>query len=550
MEEHNEHLVRRDIFEKPLDCGGEDHVSALLADQDLSKNRSIFVDAGFNEEQIQMDSTLGQSSQTKDTQTSTDDIGPKCEINEIPLSTGDEEKKMLTKRKRRIPVILTSLGQTKLPGMDKRRLSLQLPSQSDKEVDQCLRRLSNVDLSCSPHQEGLPGEARSCVQQNEVLASGQLHLLPKPPESKPFRSHSASRIPIQRSRSTPPPTERPSAQLNLTPQDTIPENEFRSSKQRPEDWITRRGQSCRLERSCREERQTVLSQGERGRTGPRGKAPDKRRASTAGMASLYAGHPRARRSLSFSAGCRDLTYRSALSKDRTTTGANTRGSQDRTGSKEMIITGGSRGKDGTGSTGTPADGLRNLNFELRDQVTRLRAQLDAQKGSIRQVQWQKVLDVRQARQQEQQRLWTALEDLRQKLGQEKTKEVEQMREHLTAKAESDLQKLTRHKDAEIFKLKQELVSKESMLKRVLNDERKARLGLTSDSHKTKLLDELKALRQEKKVLEESLHSASSAQRAFSDGLRKHSERRESEVSKVKRDMQVEVKGLVSNLMDK
>ncbi|RUS77711.1 hypothetical protein EGW08_014523 [Elysia chlorotica] len=477
-----------------------------------------------------------------------------------------EENADTCKKKSGIPTIITDPAHLSLHALENRRLSPQTQSRSDKDVDQCRRRLSKVDIS-RPMQRRRLSETAACMQQNTPPSPSQLSLWPKPPEGRPPRSPSGSRIPVQRSRSTPPLRQRPTSQPRLPPQATIPEYEPQSMD-RTSEGINRKGNQSlasaenhppedvdgQLGKKAIE--RNISAHRERGRTGPRGNGSNKRRASTTGVTPHSSVAPRARRSLSFSAESqvRSRTLNQpAILTDRTgvagvdqskelAPASGGRGRVDQ--SKELAPASGGRGREAPGSTTTPADGLRTLNLELRDQVTRLRARLDAQKGSIRQVQWQKVLDVRQARQQEQQRLWTALEELRQKLGQEKARELEQIREHLTAKAESDLQKLARHKDAEIFKLKQELTSKESMLKRVLNDDRKTRFGSASDTHKTKLLDELKALRQEKKELEDSLDSASSAQRTFSDGLRKCSERRESEVSKVKRDMQVEVKGLV------
>ncbi|GFO30637.1 Janus kinase and microtubule-interacting protein 1 [Plakobranchus ocellatus] len=456
--------------------------------------------------------------------------------NEIAVTTSASELSpdvsKLCKSHGNVPTVQLTSCESSPPETSPRRLSLQ----PDREVDQCRRRLSNVDIS-SQHRH-LTESNLPPIQQN-LGQCRNLSLSPKPPDGKPSRSPPSSRIPIYRSRSTPPQRrQNTSKQSSKHGQEINPVGVEDEITLQEEDNAKRNVGDVALSGKLK----PIFM--ERGRSGPKSSGQDRRRASAATVRPPCVVPPRARRSLSFSHGPEAHLgiYSQAVLQDRTLSIDDQSKTNEIIG-KETSLSAGGRVKDCVGSSGSSADSLRTLNVELRDQVTRLRARLDAQRGSIRQVQWQKVLDVRQARQQEQKRLWTALEELRQKLGQEKAREVEQMREHLTAKAESDMQKLTRHKDAEIFKLKQELISKESILKRVLNDERKVRLGLMPDSHKTKLLDELKALRQEKRTLEESLESASCAQRAFSDGLRKHSERRESEVSKVRREMQLEVKGL-------
>ncbi|KAI8793022.1 golgin subfamily B member 1 isoform X6 [Biomphalaria glabrata] len=191
------------------------------------------------------------------------------------------------------------------------------------------------------------------------------------------------------------------------------------------------------------------------------------------------------------------------------------------------------------------ENLRTVNLDLRDQVSKLRYQMEAQKGKLKHILWQKVLDIRKIRQLEQKKLMEALNDQRDKLDRERSRDLESLRGQLTIKAESDLQKYARHKDTEINKLRMELASKENMLQRLLGDNRHARLKLNIDDRKSKLVYEIKALRRQKKELEDSLSSASSAERAFSDDIRRHSQSFELEISRVKRQSQFETNQLPS-----
>ncbi|XP_055882722.1 golgin subfamily B member 1-like isoform X4 [Biomphalaria glabrata] len=196
------------------------------------------------------------------------------------------------------------------------------------------------------------------------------------------------------------------------------------------------------------------------------------------------------------------------------------------------------------------ENLRTVNLDLRDQVSKLRYQMEAQKGKLKHILWQKVLDIRKIRQLEQKKLMEALNDQRDKLERERSRDLESLRGQLTIKAESDLQKYARHKDTEINKLRMELASKENMLQRLLGDNRHARLKLNIDDRKSKLVYEIKALRRQKKELEDSLSSASSAERAFSDDIRRHSQSFELEISRVKRQSQFETNQLIEQLKNK
>ncbi|KAK0053985.1 golgin subfamily B member 1-like isoform X6 [Biomphalaria pfeifferi] len=191
------------------------------------------------------------------------------------------------------------------------------------------------------------------------------------------------------------------------------------------------------------------------------------------------------------------------------------------------------------------ENLRTVNLDLRDQVSKLRYQMEAHKGKLKHILWQKVLDIRKIRQLEQRKLMEALNDQREKLDRERSRDLESLRSQLTIKAESDQQKYARHKDTELNKLRMELASKENMLQRLLGDNRHARLKLNIDDRKSKLVYEIKALRRQKKELEDSLSSASSAERAFSDDIRRHSQSFELEISRVKRQAQFETNQLVS-----
>ena len=84
-----------------------------------------------------------------------------------------------------------------------------------------------------------------------------------------------------------------------------------------------------------------------------------------------------------------------------------------------------------------------------------------------------------------------------------------------------------------------------MIHRLLGESRSARLRLQIDCRKSRLADELRELREEKRSLTDELENASEAERNHAHQLRKTSESFEMEISRVRREAAIEVKNLVS-----
>ncbi|KAL8598348.1 hypothetical protein ACOMHN_047669 [Nucella lapillus] len=210
------------------------------------------------------------------------------------------------------------------------------------------------------------------------------------------------------------------------------------------------------------------------------------------------------------------------------------------------------GGEGAGSRGagdgpaavaeSSAEGIKSLNCELREHLTRLRSQLEQQKGAAgKSVHWQKVLDARAIRQQEQEKATQALHDLRAKHEREKARELALLRDSLVQKYEGELHKRHRHKEAEITKLRLELSSKEGVIRRLICESRRTSLRSSIDGHKNRLIHELSELRAAKKELEGLLELARSAHRNHSDELRRQEDTLQAEIARVRRDSQGEIR---------
>lgn len=195
---------------------------------------------------------------------------------------------------------------------------------------------------------------------------------------------------------------------------------------------------------------------------------------------------------------------------------------------------------GTSSVGN----LRFINDELRNHVTKLRNQLEAEKGNLKQAHRQKVLEIKNVREQEQKKALATIIELKKKFHEEKIREVENAKESLTQKFETEKSKAVKLKDTEMLKVKQELDVKEKMLNKLLAQSN-ANKG-SSDTGKAKLLDELSELRSTKRQLEESLSQATVVEKHHSENLRKLCDSYESELVRVRRDSHLEIRQLVSS----
>ncbi|XP_076472197.1 uncharacterized protein LOC143301638 isoform X3 [Babylonia areolata] len=197
-----------------------------------------------------------------------------------------------------------------------------------------------------------------------------------------------------------------------------------------------------------------------------------------------------------------------------------------------------------------AEGIKSLNCELQEHLTRLRSQLEQHRGSVKSAHWQKVLDARAIRQHEQQKAAHALHELRAKHEREKAHELALLRDSLVQRYEGELHKLHRHKEAELTKLRLELDGKEGAIRRLIGESRRTSLRTTVDGHKSRLIEEVGQLRQAKKELEGLLDMARSAERSHGDELRRREESLQAELAQVRRDAQGEVRQLIEQLKSK
>ena len=199
----------------------------------------------------------------------------------------------------------------------------------------------------------------------------------------------------------------------------------------------------------------------------------------------------------------------------------------------------------------------NVSVDLSDQVKearslyqRLRAELEAERKTVRQLRRDKSYEVQQARDQEQHRATVALNDLRTKLHQERLADLEDLKTSLMRRCETDLQRAMRQKDAHIQRLERDLLKCQEQMSNNTNSQRglsTSARGAFESERISKLLEEVKQLKSEKKSAEEAASKAAEAERKMAQEMLRLKEKHKAEMNKALKDADSEIKRLVSQM---
>ncbi len=181
----------------------------------------------------------------------------------------------------------------------------------------------------------------------------------------------------------------------------------------------------------------------------------------------------------------------------------------------------------------------------KEMKAKLQAELDAERKLVKQLRREKQYEVQQARDQEQNKATVALKDLRAKLHQEKHRELEIQKEALNRKYDLDLQKVTKQKDAELQKMQGDLRKSQDELNQVTKRGLSGAARGAFEAERSKLLQEVKELRSGKRQLEDTLRTVSAADKQKAHELRRLQEGIKSDISKARKEADIEIRRLVS-----
>lgn len=178
---------------------------------------------------------------------------------------------------------------------------------------------------------------------------------------------------------------------------------------------------------------------------------------------------------------------------------------------------------------------------LRAAIVHLRSDLDAEKKCVRRLRREKTYEVQLAREQERNKAAMSLKEMVARLHQEKEQETENLR----CKHKADIVKVVKQKDKEVTKIKKDLGKcqddlKEEIFRRGLSTSARAAFEL----ERSKLLQDIKELSASRKQMEDALSSALEAEKQRTNELRLLQETSRTEIAKVNRDANTEIKRLV------
>jgi len=189
--------------------------------------------------------------------------------------------------------------------------------------------------------------------------------------------------------------------------------------------------------------------------------------------------------------------------------------------------------------------------DVKSIVAQLRAELDEERKTCKQLRREKAFEVQRIRDEEQTKASVQIKDLMTKLHLEKQQEVELQKEQVKCKLEADMRKVAKLKDQEIKKLKQDLSRcqdelKEEVTKRGLSTSARG----TFELERNKLLQEVKELNASKKQTESALQLALDSVKHKNLEIRQLQDSCKLELTKVEKEANIEVKKLLEELKTK
>jgi len=217
--------------------------------------------------------------------------------------------------------------------------------------------------------------------------------------------------------------------------------------------------------------------------------------------------------------------------------------------KKSVTSSPSSSSMATATTTTGLDSDLPLQQQLRDTVARLSGELATERDLRRE---QSHTYQRNAEQQAT-KANLAAKEFRAKLLAENKRELDLQRETLQRKHEQELSKATRARESEVSKLRAEVDKTRAQLAEFSGN---GNSGLSShtrhafEAERSRLTAESQELRGQKRRLEDLVRTAQAAQRQIASELRQIKDVHAAEISKTRREVDIEVKKLLEELKSK
>merc|ERR1712142_292587 len=197
-------------------------------------------------------------------------------------------------------------------------------------------------------------------------------------------------------------------------------------------------------------------------------------------------------------------------------------------------------------------GVRASNEKHRTEIKRLKKDLEAERRNIKELIVLHQGDLRQVRQQEQDRAQALLNDLKTKLNHDKTTELSKQKEKLTKDHEIELLKMAKEHQDDIWRMSTDKKKEKEQIVKNLWDSKK-----TEDQKHSALLTELGKVTQElhdvrgeKLRLELELGSLTKSDKQKTQDLKRLAEEHEREMLKIRTENKKEVKRIMEEVRSK
>eukprot|EP00795_Rhopilema_esculentum_P015196 gene15196-6393_t len=202
------------------------------------------------------------------------------------------------------------------------------------------------------------------------------------------------------------------------------------------------------------------------------------------------------------------------------------------------------------SSNSPSN-LKRTNDELRQHVSRLKAELDVERAKSRQIHRDKVADIKKLKDEYDKEKFIVQGSVVDKMKGEHEFEMKKLRETLQKEKEIEIKQILRFKDEELRTTKKMMAEDKEFSLKEQDDRLKRELGSKAkdgnNETENKLRQELNECRRQKVHIEEALKQKSASEAEKSDIIRKLKEEHEKENQRVIRDARIQIARNVQEL---
>jgi len=207
---------------------------------------------------------------------------------------------------------------------------------------------------------------------------------------------------------------------------------------------------------------------------------------------------------------------------------------------------------GVGQNDWMLAGVRASNEKLRNEIKKLKRDLETERKNIKELFVLHQGDLRQVRQQEQDRAQALLCDLKTKMNQEKHAELNKQKEKLSKEHEVEVTKLKKEHHENVWKISTDKKKEKEQVVKNLWDSKKTedQRNASLQAELGKITQELHDVRSEKLRLEMELSTLTKSDKQKNVDLKRLAEEHEREVQRIRNENRREVKRILEEVKSK